>query len=336
MIDESGTVMVWTSLLPFYKKMAFVFLVFCLYAGIPAYGDPSLPVPEEIPDIFFVESLTESLSGEIMGKPDSGELGEVRLRVFSTYPGWLLNVQGFALLNLNDENKLIDNIAASEQRLEMVPEVGDPIYLNSLRGSRPLIELGEPGETEYCFKVSVKTNDFHQHGTYSGNIVFQYKHANDIDDNQWGTLKIPVRVKVRCEVKHSYKNNKIYFHVGNPLKDVNMDATVSGSLHSDVPLILSLSVRGWQDSINNLRFQKKLFEQQSTKHVNSIPIQWELKENGGNYRGPEESSNSSVSWQLNETPGDMNYQLKCVMKPEKYQAPGTYGLSAVVSIAPRL
>ena len=151
------------------------------------------------------------------------------------------------------------------------------------------------------------------------------------------TIHIPLELDISAEISHAITNNKVYFHIGNPIKEKGLEAIISGRVDTDCPVSLLLSVE--EDTLNGLRFIQTFSSIRRSDEPDPIPVIWALKENGQEgFRMPDfgESEGREIGWHLQRTPGYCEYDLKCAINPLSFQAPGEYGLKIEVSMVPKL
>ena len=275
---------------------------------------------EPLPPVLDLDLHPGKITTQIHSNPRKSEIDSpLQLKVKAGHPGWRLHIQASALTF--DTHKI--------EPEEMV--VSGPSGKCRLSGSFPLVGHGPKGETDLDLNVSLDTKKLHVPGTYKGRLKLVLR-----DDTCAITRCkiIPVTVKVICEVEHRITGNKIYFHVGNPLKLEKLKAVVKGSLKADAPMLLRLL--STSDCIEKLSMVQDFIKSRKTEA--EIPVVWKLKEGNGDFRRPDVSDSEGVEigWHLKKTPGVMNYRLECTIKPEKYQAPGEYGSSAVIVLTPIL
>ncbi len=280
------------------------------------------PDPEFNP--FQVEVISKSLTAEIRSIPESySEIEFLRFRIVAGSPGWQISVIA-SHLTLDDDNK----IQPGEIHVQITEE-------NSLPLANPVLIVpeGPAGITDIQIPLSLFTDNLHRPGVYTG---WLYLIAQKPIDPQLMQIKVPFTVNVRAQVRHTFQGNKIYFHVGNPLKREQLNGIIEGRLEADIPMAIHITANGHR--IDRILQQKQFGYLKYTDETPWIPIAWSFAERTSDFRAPDIAKNDGIgiSWIVQGTPGQIDYKIRCSLNPSAEQAPGDYGLSATITLVPLL
>ena len=265
------------------------------------------------------------IEGKIFAEPSEYILEQLlSISITASEPGWGLKIKAKQLKGDGS-----DKIPSSEIYL-----VQDDDRWIPLSKYQTLVEDGRDGKIGMTFRIGLKTLDYHSLGHYGGELMLVTTVPHGPDPS---TRHIPIELDVKSEVSHAIRDNKVYFHVGNPMDAKDMAAHISGEVDTECPVSLLLSVE--EDSVGALRFIQSFDSVRQTNVPDPIPVIWELKENGSrDFRDPDfgDISGQEAGWHLQKTPGFCQYDLKCRINPLSYQPSGEYGLKVQISLVPNL
>ncbi len=270
-----------------------------------------------------VEPSTDPLIVKIGMRPGLYPVSEtLHLELEAATPGWGLWIESTSLSYRRGEK-----ICAREVCLTPGGEGGgDPIPLH-----RPalVVEGGETGVTQVALDLALNTESFKKSGTYTGNIQVG---VHEPRGPAVPLLKIPLRVEVEPRVSHRMNGGELYLEFGRFGED--KEKHLGGTVDSDVPVTLRLSVsEGRIDSVPLVEAKGR-----GGGEAVPVPIGWSLAEGGSDsHRRPDATSRDgrSISWDIYDTPGEADYELRSVARTGARHVPGTYGMSVEISIMPR-
>jgi len=144
----------------------------------------------------------------------------------------------------------------------------------------------------------------------------------------------------------------IYFHIGKDLgPDPKISATVNGWLNSNNGQWLFVSKPSFQPTpvgITTLQFKNNIFGGQSPNNqppnpnAPAIPIKWYLTDSGAEREGVYSTGGNNsqlygVTWLLDQgLAGYHPFNIRCEIRPDRYQPDGDYEMDPILVSSPVL
>jgi hypothetical protein len=275
-----------------------------------------LPVPD-LP--IHISVMPHEVLVNASMRPGTYPIAEpLHLQVASRAPGWYVQMYATNLKSKEDE--------ISSEEIHLMTKQGTA----SLNQPQIVLETNQGGEVFPDVLLELRTTRRHKPGTYVGELFLM---AGYLGWPPSEIIKLAFEAEVTCSISGSIQGNKMYFHYGLPGEHIN--ATANGEIAADTDVSLSLSVmQGRIDSLPMLRSVSS----QNRCEDSFIPLIWELRHNGADWREPDNISfdGGEISWELAVDSKKVYYELQCSPRPDSAQAPGDYGMSIVLTVKPIL